>query len=130
MPINNITEQIAETNDAIMQIAEAVNMKCHYVVLEEAKEKQKYASYLEKNKELTSLSKELDDFDKQLDELFIDKGHDSLQPNPESQLILENLCNKISNYINYSNELNLFQMNININQEGKESLFDSIQKYS
>ena len=49
------------------------------------------------------------------------------KPEPENQLELDNLYNKLGNYINYENELNLFQMNVNIKDEVKDSLFDLIQ---
>ena len=46
---------------------------------------------------------------------------------PESQIELDNIYNKLGNYINYENELNLFTMNISIKDEIKNSLFEIIQ---
>ena len=63
-------------------------------------------------------------FDKKLDEI---SDINDEKPGPESQLELDNLYNKLGNYINYENELNLFQMNISIKDEVKDSLFDLIQ---
>ena len=79
-----------------------------------------------KIKELLFLRDELDSFNQKLDEivnedLFKDKI------NPDTQLQLEKIYNRLGNYINYENELSLFQMDININEEVKDSLFDLIQ---
>ena len=79
-----------------------------------------------KIKELNVLREELDSFNKKLDEitnedLFKDKI------NPNTQIQLEKIYNRIGNCINYENELSLFQMDININEEIKDSLFDLIQ---
>ena len=46
---------------------------------------------------------------------------------PESQIELDNIYNKLGNYMNYENELNLFTMNTTIKDEVKNSLFDIIQ---
>ena len=77
-----------------------------------------------KIKELNFLKNELDSFDKKLDEI---SDINDKKPEPENQLELDNLYNKLGNYINYENELNLFQMNISIKDEIKDSLFDLIQ---
>ena len=79
-----------------------------------------------KIKELLFLREELDSFNQKLDEIvnediFKDKIH------PDTQLQLEKIYNRLGNYINYENELSLFQMDININEEVKDSLFDLIQ---
>ena len=79
-----------------------------------------------KIKELIFLREELDSFNQKLDEivnedLFKGKIH------PDTQLQLEKIYNRLGNYINYENELSLFQMDININEEVKDSLFDLIQ---
>ena len=79
-----------------------------------------------KIKELVFLREELDSFNQKLDEivnedLFKDKI------NPDTQMELEKIYNRLGNYINYENELSLFQMDININEEVKDSLFDLIQ---
>ena len=73
---------------------------------------------------LIFLKNELNTFDKKLDEL---SDINDKKPEPESQLELDNVFNKLGNYINYENELNLFQMNISIKDEVKDSLFDLIQ---
>ena len=77
-----------------------------------------------KMKELYFLRNELDLFDKKLKELLDlnQKG-----PLPESQIELDNVYNKLGNYLNYENELYLFTINIHIKDEVKESLFDLIQ---
>ena len=77
-------------------------------------------------KELVFLREELDSFNQKLDEivnedLFKDKI------NPDTQMELEKIYNRLGNYINYENEITLFQMDININEEVKDSLFDLIQ---
>ena len=76
--------------------------------------------------ELIILREELDTFNQKLDEianedLFKDKI------NPNTQIQLEKIYNRLGNCINYENELSLFQMDININEEIKDSLFDLIQ---
>ena len=79
-----------------------------------------------KTSELKFLYKELESFEKKLDN--INKyNKDKYIPDPESQIILDNVYSKLSNFINYENELNLFQMNISIKEEDKESLFNIIQ---
>ena len=77
-----------------------------------------------KLKELKFLKNELDTYDKKLDEI---SDINDKKPEPESQLELDNVYNKLGNFINYENELNLFQMNISIKDEVKDSLFDLIQ---
>ena len=77
-----------------------------------------------KIKELNFLRNELNLFDNKLDELF---DLNNINPLPESQIELDNVYNKLGNYINYENELNLFTMNISIKEEIKNSLFDLIQ---
>ena len=74
--------------------------------------------------ELKSLREELDSFNQKLDEMF-DDFKDKI--NPEAQIELERIYNRLGNYINYENELSLFQMDINIDEEIKGSLFDLIQ---
>jgi len=77
-----------------------------------------------KNSELLFLQKELDSFEKKLDSII---KTNSECPDPEQQITLDNVYNKISNYINYENELNLFQINISIKEEDKDALFNTIQ---
>ena len=77
-----------------------------------------------KIQELSFLKKELRLFDKKLDELL---NLNKINTMPESQIELDNIYNKLGNYINYENELNLFTMNITIKDEVKNSLFDIIQ---
>lgn len=77
-----------------------------------------------KIEELSFLKKELDLFNTKLDDLlYLNK----INPLPESQIELDNIYNKLGNYINYENELNLFTMNISIKDEIKNSLFEIIQ---
>ena len=79
-----------------------------------------------KVKELVFLREELELFNNQLDEIVNDDLFKD-KVNPDSQLQLEKIYNRLGNYINYENELSLFQMDININEEVKDSLFDLIQ---
>ena len=94
-------------------------------LFEQCKNEQK--NQIEKKvKELINLRQELDSSNQKLDEisnddLFKDKI------NPNTQLQLEKIYNRLGNCINYENELSLFQMDININEEVKDSLFDLIQ---
>ena len=89
--------------------------------------KNEQKTQIDKNlKELVFLREELDSFNEKLDEIanediFKDKI------NPDTQLQLEKIYNRLGNYINYENPLSLFQMDININEEVKDSLFDLIQ---
>ena len=76
--------------------------------------------------ELNLLRKELADFEYQLKEFQNDKLFQS-KPNPQSQTKLEKVYNKLANYINYENELNLFQIDFNVHEDIKESLFNLIQ---
>ena len=73
---------------------------------------------------LKSLREELDSFNQKLDEM-LDDFKDKI--NPDAQIELERIYNRLGNYINYENELSLFQMDINIDEEIKDSLFDLIQ---
>ena len=77
-----------------------------------------------KIQELYFLRNELNLFNKKLDELL---DLNEKNPLPESQIELDNVYNKLGNFINYENELNLFTMNISIKDEVKNSLFDIIQ---
>ena len=79
-----------------------------------------------KTSELKFLYKELDSFEKKLDNIY-KYNKDKNTPEPESQITLDNVYCKLSNFINYENELNLFQMNISIKEEDKDSLFNVIQ---
>ena len=94
-------------------------------LFEQCKNEQK--NQIEKKvKELINLRQELDYSNQKLDEisnedLFKDKI------NPNTQIQLEKIYNRLGNCINYENELSLFQMDININEEVKDSLFDLIQ---
>ena len=79
-----------------------------------------------KTSELKFLYKELESFEKKIDNV-IKTNKDKDMPEPESQITLDNVYSKLSNFINYENELNLFQMNISIKEEDKDSLFNIIQ---
>ena len=79
-----------------------------------------------KTSELKFLYKELESFEKKLDNVY-KYNKDKYVPEPESQITLDNVYSKLSNFINYENELNLFQMNISIKEEDKDSLFNMIQ---
>ena len=81
-----------------------------------------------KTSELKLLYKELDSFEKKLDNILkTPKDKDKYVPDPESQITLDNVYCKLSNFINYENELNLFQINISIKEEDRDSLFNIIQ---
>ena len=71
-----------------------------------------------KTSELKFLYKELESFEKKLDNVY-KYNKDKYVPEPESQITLDNVYSKLSNFINYENELNLFQMNISIKEEIK-----------
>ena len=89
--------------------------------------KNEQKNQIDKNiNELVHLREELDSFDQKLDEIANeDLFKDRI--NPDTQLQLEKIYNRLGNYINYENQLSLFQMDININEEVKDSLFDLIQ---
>ena len=80
----------------------------------------------QKINELNALRKELSDFENQLNSLQNNKLF-LMKPDSENQNKLEKVYNKLGNYINYENELNLFQIDVNINEDIKESIFDLIQ---
>ena len=86
--------------------------------------KEQQAQIDKKSKELCFLKKELDLFTKKLNEL---SELNTNNPLPESQIELDSIYNKLGNYLNYENEINLFTMNIIIKEEIKESLFKLIQ---
>ena len=84
----------------------------------------------QKTSELKFLHKELDSFDKKLDSIynpFNERENEKYIPEPESQITLDNVYNKLNNFINYENELNLFQINISVKDEDKDTLFNSMQ---
>ena len=80
----------------------------------------------QKIEELNTLRKELSDFGKQIDEIQNNKLF-MINPDPENQNKLEKVYNKLGNYLNYENELNLFQIDVNIHDDIKDSIFDLIQ---
>ena len=82
----------------------------------------------QKTSELKFLHKELDSFDKKLDNIYnLNNSKEKYIPEPESQITLDNVYNKLSNFINYENELNLFQINISVKDEDKDILFNTLQ---
>ena len=82
----------------------------------------------QKTSELKFLLKELDSFEKKLENIIKPgKNKEKYIPDPESQITLDNVYNKLSNFINYENELNLFQMNISVKEEDKDALFNTLQ---
>ena len=84
----------------------------------------------QKTSELKFLHKELDSFDKKLDSIynpFNEREKEKYIPEPESQITLDNVYNKLNNFINYENELNLFQINISVKDEDKDTLFNTMQ---
>jgi len=114
---NDNKKKIDELFIYINQII-SYNYTTALTVFNQCKNEQK--NQIEKKlKELIFLKNELNSFDKKLDEL---SDINDKKPEPESQLELDNVFNKLGNYINYENELNLFQMNISIKEEIKDSL--------
>ena len=117
-------EKIEELFKYIYKIVD-YNHTTALTLFEQCKNEQK--NQIEKKvKELINLRQELDSSNQKLDEisnedLFKDKI------NPNTQIQLEKIYNRLGNCINYENELSLFQMDININEEAKDSLFDLIQ---
>ena len=82
----------------------------------------------QKTSELKFLLKELDSFEKKLENIIKPgKNKEKYIPDPESQITLDNVYNKLSNFINYENELNLFQINILVKEEDKDALFNTLQ---
>ena len=82
----------------------------------------------QKTSELKFLLKELDSFEKKLENIIKPgKNKEKYIPDPESQITLDNVYNKLSNFINYENELNLFQINISVKEEDKDTLFNTLQ---
>ena len=82
----------------------------------------------QKTSELKFLLKELDSFEKKLYNIIKPgKEKEKYIHDPESQITLDNVYNKLSNFINYENELNLFQINISIKEEDKDNLFNTLQ---
>ena len=82
----------------------------------------------QKTSELKFLHKELDSFDKKLNNIYNpNNDKEKYIPEPESQITLDNVNNKLSNFINYENELNLFQINISVKDEDKDTLFNTLQ---
>ena len=82
----------------------------------------------QKTSELKFLHKELDSFDKKLNNIYNpNNDKEKYIPEPESQITLDNVYNKLSNFINYENELNLFQINISVKDEDKDTLFNTLQ---
>ena len=110
-------KKIDELFEYINQIVQ-YNYTTSITLFNQCKNEQK--SQIEnKLKELSNLKIELDSFNQQLDNFLNDIPNN----NPETQTKLDNIYNRIGNYINYENELCLFQMDINLNDEIKESFF-------
>ena len=121
---NNNKKKIDELFDYINKIIE-YNYTTAKTLFQQCLKEQKN-QIDKKTSELRFLCKELDSFEKKLDNLY-KYNKDKNTPEPESQITLDNVYNKLSNFINYENELNLFQMNISIKEEEKDSLFNIIQ---
>ena len=115
-------KKIKELFDYIKNIIR-YNITTAKTIFNQCKKEQK-TQIDKKIQELCFLKKELILFDKKLDELL---NLNQINTLPESQIELDNIYNKLGNYMNYENELNLFTMNISIKDEVKNSLFDIIQ---
>ena len=118
----NVEKKIQELFDFINKIIQ-YNYTMAKTLFLQCKKEQK-SQIDKKTSELVFLQKELDSFDKKLNNII---KTNSENPDPEQQITLDNVYNKLSNYINYENELNLFQINISINEEDKDTLFNTIQ---
>ena len=91
-------------------------------------QKEQNSQIEQKTSELKFLHKELDSFEKKIDNIFIPgKDKEKYIPDPETQITLDNVYNKLNNFINYENELNLFQINISVKEEDKDTLFNTMQ---
>ena len=91
-------------------------------------QKEQNSQIEQKTSELKFLHKELDSFEKKIDNIFIPgKDKEKYNPDPETQITLDNVYNKLNNFINYENELNLFQINISVKEEDKDTLFNTMQ---
>ena len=121
---NNNNKKIDELFEYINKIIE-YNYTTAKTIFQQCQREQKN-QIDKKTSELKFLYKELDSFEKKLDSLY-KHSKDKYEPDPESQVTLDNVYCKLSNFINYENELNLFQMNISIKEEDKDSLFNIIQ---
>jgi hypothetical protein len=121
---NNNKKKIDELFEYINQILK-YNYTTARTLFQQCKREQKN-QIDKKTSELKFLCKELESFEKTLDNIMVNYK-DKYIPDPESQITLDNVYCKLSNFINYENELNLFQMNISIKEEVKDSLFNIIQ---
>ena len=115
-------KKIKELFDYIKKIV-SYNITTAKTLFNQCKKEQKI-QIDKKMEELNSLRKELNMFEQKLDELCEINKKEQL---PESQIELDNVYNKLSNYINYGNQLYLFTMKISIKDDEKGSLFDLIQ---
>jgi len=73
--------------------------------------------------ELSELSKELDEIEKTLNDYNFDDDKDIIKLNKDINKIYQ----KVSFFLNYDLELNLFSMKIGIKEEVKEKIFEIIQ---
>ena len=77
--------------------------------------------------ELKKLKNELKNFEFDLEKLNNLNNNFFHNFKPSNQLNLNNIFSKLSNFLNYENEINLFQMKIELNENSKEKLFNFIQ---
>lgn len=73
--------------------------------------------------ELSELSKELDDIEKNLNSYNFEDEKEIMKLNKEINKIFQ----KVNFFLNYDLELNLFSMKIGIKEEVKEKIFEIIQ---
>ena len=122
----NTKKKIEELFDFINKI-----IQYHYTMaktLFQQCQKEQSNQIEQKTSELKFLNKELDSFDDKLNNILKEnEDKEKYIPDPESQITLDNVYNKLSNYINYENELNLFQINISVKEEDKDTLFNTMQ---
>ena len=120
--INNMSK-IDELFDYMNKIIE-YNYTTAKTLFSQCKNEQK--SRIEKKiKELNSLKDELNLFEKNM--LILQKENSKKMLNIEHQSKLNEIFIKLSNYLNYENELNLFQMKVEVNNDMKDTLFEVIQ---
>ena len=73
--------------------------------------------------EINSLKNELNEYNKKLDDILNDELYKKEIIDTEVQIDIDNIYNKLGNYLNYENKLGLFEIDVDI----KDNLFDIIQ---
>ena len=81
----------------------------------------------DKINELNNLKNELNEYNNKLDEILNDELYKREIIDTEIQIDIDNIYNKLGNYLNYENKLGLFEIDVNINDDIKDNLFEIIQ---